>query len=87
MHLCVWRTGGNVASHILRWIMMCVLLTVQVLGFGEYIEEVHAAYEQHKLGTLVIIISVKLLALSKSLNSHSFFFIQNRVPKTNRALP
>jgi len=33
----------------------CVLLTVQVLGFGEYIEEVYAAYEQHKLETLVII--------------------------------
>lgn len=25
----------------------------QVLGFGEYIEEVYAAYEQHKLETLV----------------------------------
>ncbi|RRT85533.1 hypothetical protein B296_00006552 [Ensete ventricosum] len=24
----------------------------QVLGFGEYIEEVYAAYEQHKLETL-----------------------------------
>jgi len=27
---------------------------IQVLGFGEYIEEVHAAYEQHKLETLVL---------------------------------
>uniref|UniRef100_A0A7C9F366 Transcription factor CBF/NF-Y/archaeal histone domain-containing protein n=1 Tax=Opuntia streptacantha TaxID=393608 RepID=A0A7C9F366_OPUST len=29
-----------------------VLKALQVLGFGEYIEEVHAAYEQHKLETL-----------------------------------
>jgi len=28
----------------------------QVLGFGEYIEEVYAAYEQHKLETMVIFI-------------------------------
>ena len=27
----------------------------QVLGFEEYIEEVYAAYEQHKLETMVII--------------------------------
>lgn len=26
----------------------------QVLGFGEYIEEVYAAYEQHKIETMVI---------------------------------
>lgn len=26
----------------------------QVLGFSEYIEEVYAAYEQHKLETMVI---------------------------------
>jgi len=26
----------------------------QVLGFGEYVEEVYAAYEQHKLETMVI---------------------------------
>lgn len=25
----------------------------QVLGFGEYIEEVYAAYEQHKMETVV----------------------------------
>lgn len=28
----------------------------QVLGFGEYIEEVYAAYEQHKLETMVILL-------------------------------
>ena len=28
----------------------------QVLGFGEYIEEVYAAYEQHKYETMVIIL-------------------------------
>lgn len=27
----------------------------QVLGFGEYIEEVYSAYEQHKLETMVIV--------------------------------
>nr|UYC36129.1 OF05753 [Phoebe bournei] len=29
-----------------------VIKALQVLGFGEYIEEVYAAYEQHKLETL-----------------------------------
>lgn len=29
-----------------------VLKALQVLGFGEYIEEVYAAYEQHKLETM-----------------------------------
>ncbi|XP_068643738.1 protein Dr1 homolog isoform X2 [Aristolochia californica] len=29
-----------------------VLKALEVLGFGEYIEEVYAAYEQHKLETL-----------------------------------
>ncbi|RWR85602.1 protein Dr1 [Cinnamomum micranthum f. kanehirae] len=29
-----------------------VIKALEVLGFGEYIEEVHAAYEQHKLETL-----------------------------------
>uniref|UniRef100_A0A0D6QRY7 Transcription factor CBF/NF-Y/archaeal histone domain-containing protein n=1 Tax=Araucaria cunninghamii TaxID=56994 RepID=A0A0D6QRY7_ARACU len=29
-----------------------VLRALEVLGFGEYIEEVYAAYEQHKLETL-----------------------------------
>ncbi|ONK60229.1 uncharacterized protein A4U43_C08F15770 [Asparagus officinalis] len=29
-----------------------VLKALEVLGFGEYIEEVYAAYEQHKLDTL-----------------------------------
>jgi len=31
-----------------------LLLSPQVLGFGEYIEEVYAAYEQHKMETMVI---------------------------------
>lgn len=26
---------------------------LQVLGFGEYVEEVYAAYEQHKYETMV----------------------------------
>lgn len=30
------------------------LAIYQVLGFGEYIEEVYAAYEQHKIETMVI---------------------------------
>ncbi|XP_029124350.1 protein Dr1 homolog isoform X2 [Elaeis guineensis] len=29
-----------------------VLKALEVLGFGEYVEEVYAAYEQHKLDTL-----------------------------------
>ncbi|KAJ6969455.1 protein Dr1 [Populus alba x Populus x berolinensis] len=29
-----------------------VLKALEVLGFGEYIEEVYAAYEQHKLETM-----------------------------------
>ncbi|GAB4837653.1 Down-regulator of transcription 1 [Ancistrocladus abbreviatus] len=29
-----------------------VLKALEVLGFGDYIEEVHAAYEQHKLETM-----------------------------------
>lgn len=32
----------------------------QVLGFGEYIEEVYAAYEQHKLDTLVCAFKLQL---------------------------
>ncbi|KAG5027875.1 hypothetical protein JHK87_011389 [Glycine soja] len=31
-----------------------VLKALQVLGFGEYVEEVYAAYEQHKLETMII---------------------------------
>lgn len=31
-----------------------VLKALQVLGFGEYVEEVYAAYEQHKYETMVI---------------------------------
>jgi histone H3/H4 len=34
-----------------------VLKALQVLGFGEYVEEVYAAYEQHKYETMVTIIS------------------------------
>ena len=30
------------------------LSVCQVLGFGEYIEDVYAAYEQHKLETMVM---------------------------------
>lgn len=40
-----------------------VLKALQVLGFGEYIEEVYAAYEQHKYETMVIIILYFLLLL------------------------
>ncbi|KAM0006816.1 putative transcription factor Hap3/NF-YB family [Helianthus debilis subsp. tardiflorus] len=32
-----------------------VLKALQVLGFGEYIEDVYAAYEQHKLETMVLV--------------------------------
>lgn len=28
---------------------------IQVLGFGDYIEDVYAAYEQHKIETMVIV--------------------------------
>lgn len=31
-----------------------MLFVCQVLGFGEYIEEVYSAYEQHKLETVVM---------------------------------
>lgn len=40
-----------------------VLKALQVLGFGEYIEEVYAAYEQHKYETMVIILYFLLLLL------------------------
>lgn len=36
-------------------LLSCLCDCSQVLGFGEYIEEVYAAYEQHKLETMVII--------------------------------
>ena len=34
---------------------------LQVLGFGDYIEEVYAAYEQHKLETVVMIYLLLLI--------------------------
>ena len=34
---------------------LCMHVICQVLGFGEYIEEVYAAYEQHKIETMVIV--------------------------------
>lgn len=37
-----------------------VHLHIQVLGFGEYIEEVYAAYEQHRLETIVSSTSLSL---------------------------
>lgn len=40
-----------------------VLKALQVLGFGEYIEEVYAAYEQHKYETMVMILYFLLLLL------------------------
>uniref|UniRef100_A0A803NE45 Transcription factor CBF/NF-Y/archaeal histone domain-containing protein n=1 Tax=Chenopodium quinoa TaxID=63459 RepID=A0A803NE45_CHEQI len=33
-----------------------VLKALEVLGFGEYIEDVYAAYEQHKVETMVILL-------------------------------
>ncbi|XP_023767127.1 protein Dr1 homolog [Lactuca sativa] len=36
-----------------------VLKALEVLGFGEYIEEVYAAYEQHKLETMDTVRGVK----------------------------
>lgn len=32
-----------------------VCMICQVLGFGEYIEEVYSAYEQHKIESMVIV--------------------------------
>ncbi|KAI3762732.1 hypothetical protein L1987_53173 [Smallanthus sonchifolius] len=37
-----------------------VLKALQVLGFGEYVEDVYAAYEQHKLETMDTVRSGKL---------------------------
>ena len=34
---------------------------LQVLGFGDYIEDVYAAYEQHKLETVVMIYLLLLI--------------------------
>ncbi|KAK9105525.1 hypothetical protein Scep_022369 [Stephania cephalantha] len=45
-----------------------VLKALEVLGFGEYIEEVYAAYEQHKLETL------DLRKLASGLAKHSLSF-------------
>uniref|UniRef100_A0A804KEH6 Transcription factor CBF/NF-Y/archaeal histone domain-containing protein n=1 Tax=Musa acuminata subsp. malaccensis TaxID=214687 RepID=A0A804KEH6_MUSAM len=39
-----------------------VLKALEVLGFGEYIEEVYAAYEHHKLETLVEMTEEEALA-------------------------
>lgn len=38
---------------IVYMVDFCTWFRYQVLGFGEYIEEVYAAYEQHKLETMV----------------------------------
>lgn len=41
------------------WDDFCLLICTcfyQVLGFGDYIEEVYAAYEQHKMETVVCLI-------------------------------
>ena len=42
-------------SKCMGWLLICICF-YQVLGFGEYIEEVYAAYEQHKLETMVIML-------------------------------
>nr|GMC69425.1 protein MIZU-KUSSEI 1 [Ipomoea batatas] len=44
-----------------------VLKALEVLGFGEYIEEVYAAYEQHKFETMVVI----LTSMAKSIQDLS----------------
>ena len=51
----------------------CIFILCQVLGFSEYIEEVYAAYEQHKLETMVIIgfLSFTLRKHDKNLVIHS----------------
>lgn len=37
------------------WAYTYVYIYDQVLGFSEYIEEVYAAYEQHRIETMVIL--------------------------------
>ncbi|KAL4194962.1 hypothetical protein AMTRI_Chr05g71060 [Amborella trichopoda] len=60
-----------------------VLRALEVLGFGDYIEEVYAAYEQHKLETLVPMRSItSFLSQSSCVNRYlmpsiiTFFFVK-----------
>lgn len=58
---------------ILYWLFLFTFYHTicQVLGFGEYIEEVYAAYEQHKLETMVVILVASLVffnGISRQLN-------------------
>lgn len=46
-------TKHSVLIYIFKIILWFGELYYQVLGFGEYIEEVYAAYEQHKIETMV----------------------------------
>lgn len=48
------RWANCMLSSVWGWLLICICF-YQVLGFGEYIEEVYAAYEQHKLETMVIV--------------------------------
>ncbi|KAK1369913.1 hypothetical protein POM88_036005 [Heracleum sosnowskyi] len=49
-----------------------VLKALEVLGFGEYIEDVYSAYEQHKVETIVIVYVLLLLV-----SCHQTFGIVN----------
>ena len=49
----------------------------QVLGFGEYIEEVYAAYEQHKLETMVSsLFSVVLVSFDIRMTCYCSFTVE-----------
>jgi len=48
------NTSNLYAFKWLGWLLISTCFW-QVLGFGDYIEEVYAAYEQHKLETMVIV--------------------------------
>jgi len=48
------------AAYLFLVLFIYLLISPQVLGFGEYIEEVYAAYEQHKMETMVSNINARL---------------------------
>ncbi|GER42563.1 nuclear factor Y, partial [Striga asiatica] len=44
--------SGFMEKHECRFVMVKLMRSPMVLGFSEYIEEVYAAYEQHRLETM-----------------------------------
>lgn len=51
--ICPLRSSNKL--HSPACLLKAKLASFQVLGFGEYIEEVYAAYEQHKHETMVLL--------------------------------